>query len=354
MSFSIRSLSMGIQRGFASLIHSYAMPKNRMVGRDSIADYLFKYPEHRKIPTIITPYHWPDVDGIACAEGMRRLLERTGYAQVRSMISQTPQLEAQLVMNKLGITIPQFKASSQDQIICVDVSDSMDLPPELPRDQIKIVIDHRSNFDVGHMPNALAWIRPVGAAATMVAGLYRVNGLTPEPDIAKLLHAAIMSNTVCCKTRNTTVHDTRMAQWTGQAGNVGSSFVLDIFKEKSSLDHTDLLTHLDADLSSKNAAIAGKQVAVAQLEIVDVEKLLNARNDELLQALDSLKLSRNAESILLIAVDIRSHQTFFIFRDDFMQKLVSEKFSLRSHKQHHFYCEQVITRKDLISSMKIY
>lgn len=326
------------------------MEKHAMIiSEKKVIKYLFDQ-KNITVPTLITPYHWPDIDGIASMYSLEHLLRKVGYKNVRGMISQTPQKEAAWLMDRFNLSYPQIETTSLDQVILVDVSDHRDLPPSLPLNQVKVVIDHRLYTDLSCMPNATSWIEPVGSAATLIFSLYQQKGVLPDPQTALLLYAAIMSNTIRCRTRNTTPKDMQAAEILRNIGKPDAHFINEMFEAKSDLNGIPLLPHLDDDLSSKLQLINGERTAVAQLEIIGVEKLIHTRYDELALAMQILKERRGAEKIFLVGVDLIEGRTYFLFSDNKLKELVNKHFKLIK-KNGYYVSEQTLTRKDVIYTL---
>lgn len=301
-------------------------------------------------PTVVTPYHWPDMDGIACTYALVQLLKRFGYGNVRGAISETPQKEPLWIMKKFGFGFPQIKTTDRDQIFLVDVSDPKDLPTSLPLDQVKVIIDHRKYTDLPSMPNAVSWIETVGSAATLVYQIYQHCSMIPDTKSAVLLYAAIMSNTICLKTRNTTLKDVQAAEELKLISKVGEEFIQEMFADKSNLDGVSLHKHLDEDLSTKLQMVDGEPTAVAQLEIVNTEKILQDRMVEFLEALRALQKERKAAEIFLVAPDLLSGHTYFVFLDSKMEKLVVNRFKLEP-RNGYWTTNQTLTRKDVLHTL---
>src|SRR5690606_38334274 len=125
---------------------------------------------NKKLPVVITPYHWPDLDGIACAYALTHLLKESGYQNVRPMIAQIPQEEALWVMNRYSIDFERIEKwiserRRDEQVILVDTSVPKDLSHGFPLDQVRAVIDHRSYGNLREFPSPCSWIEPVGSAA---------------------------------------------------------------------------------------------------------------------------------------------------------------------------------------------
>jgi inorganic pyrophosphatase/exopolyphosphatase len=146
----------------------------------SKVENLFLKGSNKLDPWVITPYHWPDIDGIASAIALEEFLVQVGYSHVQAMIWQAPQIEAGWVIKELGLSIPDLTLSGNENIILVDASDPADIPSFVNPAQIKVVIDHREYHELECFPSAIRQIETVGAAATLFSEFFRNQSLVPS------------------------------------------------------------------------------------------------------------------------------------------------------------------------------
>lgn len=315
---------------------------------DSVYSYL-KNPNNFIKRIIITSYHWPDLDGIASAYALSALLQKRGYKNIESMIWQEPQDEAKWVMNQLDFSIPQINLKGNEEFILVDVS-NLDIPSFIPVDRVSVVIDHRDYYNANAFPNAGFWIKSVGSAASLITSLYILFNIMPDQISANLLYSAIMSNTITCKTHNTTDLDKAAVAWLENFISLHKNFVEEMFMAKSQI--TDIKKRIDDDLSSVLQPINDKKTAVAQLEIVDVQKFLNNNKDAVMDALVLIKKERNAESLFLVAVDIKNFSTFFCFLEKDTEKFVSNFIPFDNFCNYFYKINDIFTRKEIIAILQ--
>ncbi len=341
-----QSIFRGIVPGRFMHFHNFSALKK-------MQNFLFTYQDlNRKIPIAITSYHWPDLDGISCIYGLSHLMKEKGFEVVLPMIAETPQDEALWAMQRYGVEIPKVEnwlpaKKGTEQVILVDTSDPQDLPSRFPISQVRAIIDHRMHGDTRAFPSHCEWIEPVGAAATLITELYLAESCPVPPICAQLLHGAIESNTIRCSTTNTTDRDREAVGYLKSCYADSSDWILEMFLAKSNLTGSRLYKRLEEDLSSKLHQFDGLATSVAQLEIANVEQLLAQRQDEILQCLSKLKISRNAEQIFLVVIDLFSDRTFFIFGSEKIKSIVSKKILLSNSPT----CSSVsyrFTRKEII------
>ena len=296
-------------------------------------------PDGTHPPVLITPYHWPDVDGVACAYSLRELLLRVRQqsastdegrqSPIVAATAQSPQVEAQWLLKELGVTFPRLEDwmtqnTGAEAVVLVDTSDAKDLPDGFPLSQIRVVIDHRTYSDpsITSRGDTVCWIDPVGSAATLIGELYVACGVVPDATAAALLYAAIMSNTVRLATGNTTERDRWMATHLLLTCETASDDLVDAMFEAKSvfpLGQATMTARLEDDTSSKLQSLGPTpfdQVAVSQLELVGVtSRILRTRMPEVAVAMRAVRESRKATAVMLLLVDVTELVTYLVFED---------------------------------------
>ncbi|MDC3956913.1 DHH family phosphoesterase [Polyangium jinanense] len=156
---------------------------------------------------LTVPRTTPDLDGLACAITYAELLLAQSIP-ARPWIAGSPDPEARFVADHLGVRLDPTPPPDDCAFILVDASDLRGMPEALDALRVVEVIDHRLHHHAAELfPNAALCIEPVGAAATLIAERHHALGIPPSPLAAKLLQAAIMSNTQALRGTITTERD---------------------------------------------------------------------------------------------------------------------------------------------------
>ena len=298
---------------------------------------------------VITPYHWPDIDGVAGCYALSELLRKLECKNPRPLISQTPQFEASWVLDKFKIHLNTVEDEYKEQmVILVDVSDPVDIPNLIPTNNVIAVIDHRSYYNNKDFRNAFFCIDTVGSATSLVSLLYKYSSHQPSTVTADLLYLAIMSNTIKCKTHNTTKTDLEAVEWLENFIDINHDFVDEMFIAKSNV--RNIYATINDDTSSKLQHINGMKTAVSQLEIISAEQFIHNNYNLILNALNRIKSDRSAESIFLIVIDVKIGWTYLVFIDQSMQHFVTENFET-SHNEKFFIIKKIHTRKEIIQTL---
>jgi manganese-dependent inorganic pyrophosphatase len=171
------------------------------------------------------------------------------------------------VIAELGVCLST--PGDAESFVLVDASDVIGLPEIVDPKRVVEVIDHRLHHEAARLfPNATIRIEPVGAAATLIAELWRDSGRQPSAHAAQLLQAAILSNTQRLRGSVTTNRDRIAFGWLSGLVSLPEGMV----DRQMSARTGEILGNLDAALvrESKTFTIAGEDLVISQLEIIDV------------------------------------------------------------------------------------
>lgn len=293
---------------------------------------------------IVTPYMNPDLDGSACAYGYAELLCKEGKQAIAAIFGE-PNLETQFVFEKFSINNPtngDEVIKDADEIIIVDASDTKGLSDKINPQKVIEVIDHRKLNDAHLFPNAKVQIEMVGSAATLIAEKFRDSGVTISFQAAALLYSAIVSNTVNFKAAVTTNRDSKMAEWCLGHFVLPENYISEMFTAKSKIDQP-----LEDILMFAKFTLNGYNIAIAQLEMVDVESLISTNLPEIKKILDTVKKDDSMDIVLLTCIDVSEGFNLFVACDEFtktcLQKALGVKFIDNVAKK-----SDILMRKEIV------
>ncbi|GAB6082350.1 putative manganese-dependent inorganic diphosphatase [Desulfuromonas carbonis] len=193
--------------------------------------------------------------------------------------------------------------SSPLQLILVDHNELAQAVPGADKVEITEVVDHHrlGNF---HTEAPIRFInQPLGSTCSVVASLYRQAGLEPEPEMAGLLLAGLLSDTVILKSPTTTPSDHELATWLGRlAGRDPQEFGRRIFAAGSALAaYASLRQLLLADFKEYSA---GEQsFGVGQVEVVSFHEFQGMK-EAIAAELGKLREERRLDFAGLLVTDI--------------------------------------------------
>jgi len=204
-------------------------------------------------------------------------------------------------------------AESPVKLVLVDHNELSQAVAGADRVEILEVVDHHrlGNF---HTDAPIRFInQPVGSTCTVVASLYRLAGLQPDPVCAGLLLAGLLSDTVILRSPTTTDTDRELAGWLGGlAGLDPQLFGREMFAAGSVL--SSYPTVRDLILSDFKEYQAGDRLfGVGQVEVVGFDEF-HAVKGQIAEELAVLRQSRNMSAAGLLVTDI-VHETSLLLAD---------------------------------------
>jgi manganese-dependent inorganic pyrophosphatase len=196
-------------------------------------------------------------------------------------------------------------------LILVDHNELGQAVPGAELVEIAEVIDHHK-LGNSHSNSPISFITsPVGSTCTLVARRYHECGVEPEVQIAALLLAGILSDTVILKSPTTTGADILMAAWLEErSGLVAADFGRDIFAASSSLKNygsADRVVAADFKLFTHEKYSIG----LGQVEVIGFDEFYSMKED-LLSALGEIKRRDNLFIAGLMVTDITTETTLFL------------------------------------------
>ncbi len=216
-----------------------------------------------------------DIDGYASAIAYRELLkmnnkEAVFVSDAKLNYSVTNSLK------ELPFSIDSYEVSKTDPIIILDLSNKAFFPTFVNETNIIEIIDHHPGYEeywIDKLGNN-AIIKPIGAVATIIVKKYEAAGLLSSinPDIAKLLMAAILDNTLNFTAKITTVDDIKAYQKLANITNE-HGFQAVYFSECQKFIESDLTSSIANDIKIDHISNLLPEV-FGQLTIWDASQLL--------------------------------------------------------------------------------
>lgn len=164
----------------------------------------------------------------------------------------------------LGLT-SRFRVlnAPRRRFILVDHNDSQQSVPHIDRGEIVEIIDHHRLGDITSDNPIFVRNEPVGATATIISEMFLEQGIEPDQDIAGLLLAAIIADTLNFKSPTTTPQDVRLAQhWAEFTGLDPTDLASDIFAASSQKLLEDLDKLIRNDI--KEYVVEDKRILISQ------------------------------------------------------------------------------------------
>ncbi len=191
---------------------------------------------------------------------------------------------------------------NRKQVILVDHNETNQAVEGIQEAEILEVIDHHRVGDLESISPIYFRNEPVGATSTLIASIYRENSIIPSSDIAGLLLAGILSDTMIFRSPTTTDKDREIAEWLAGISNLEMDvWGREIFNVASPLGLEDAETVINEDL--KEYKYGNLVFAVAQIETADIS-LLQEHLPGIKDTMNAISKARGYDLMFLMVTDI--------------------------------------------------
>ncbi|SJZ33845.1 putative manganese-dependent inorganic diphosphatase [Selenihalanaerobacter shriftii] len=230
------------------------------------------------------------------------------------------------------------------EVILVDHNEKSQAVEGIAEATLLEVIDHHRLGDLETLEPILVRNEPVGSTATIVAKLYSEYGIALSEEIAGILLAAILSDTVIFRSPTCTLVDREVANNLAEIidediEKIGRS----IFKAGSVLNKLEPRELILNDF--KEYAFNEVKIGVGQIEIMDLEEF-KKQDMQILTALQKLKEEKSLNYIFLMVTDILNEGSLLLFNKQ-AGSLVKRSF-VSEDREIGVYLTGVMSRKKQI------
>jgi manganese-dependent inorganic pyrophosphatase len=229
------------------------------------------------------------------------------------------------------------------RVLLVDHAERGQSVPGVEQAQIVEILDHHHIGNVETRIPIPATFDPVGSTATLIVERYKANGLRPEESTAKMLLAAVLSDTVILNSPTTTERDHEVVRYLEGLLNLDAKeFGMEMFEASS--DVSGLSAEEIVDRDQKEYGVGEGAMSISQIETVGTGLL--ERKDELLDALERLRQKHDYLFAALMVTDIIGQGTELLCVGDCAP--VEQAFGQRA-KDHVIDLPGVMSRKKQVA-----
>ena len=214
----------------------------------------------------------------------------------------------------LGIvTRTDLLNSEPRKVLLVDHAERGQSVPGVEQAEIVEILDHHNVGNIETSTPIPATFDPVGSTATLILERYKASGLKPTEPTAKMLLAAVLSDTVIFNSPTTTERDREVVRYLENLLNLDAKgFGMKMFEASS--DVSDLSAQEIITCDQKEYGVSGGATSVSQIETVGTGLL--ERKSELLDALEELRQKNGYLLAALMVTDIIGQGTELLCTGD--------------------------------------
>ena len=229
------------------------------------------------------------------------------------------------------------------RIILVDHNEATQAVEGFDQAEIREIIDHRRIGSLETSGPVYFRNQPVGCTATIITQMYDENGMEIPPQIAGLLLAAILSDTLVFRSPTCTPLDEALAKRLAKIAGVDiDEFASEMFEAGEKLDGK---TAEEVFLQDFKVFMCGDiRFGVAQGSYMTRKNLLAA--EALLQPyLEEARNKQNVEDIYMLLTDVPKEESVVISDGRYASEVLSDGFETQPAEDGSFTLPGVVSRK---------
>ena len=229
------------------------------------------------------------------------------------------------------------------RVVLVDHNEVGQSVPGLDQAELVGIIDHHRLADVQTGYPVYMRNEPVGSTTTIVATMYQEHGLMPGEQLAGLMAAAIVSDTVLSKSPTSTARDRRIAERLARIAGIDlDALGKEMFSVTQGRDKpAEQLLKTDF----KEFHLADHRLGISQITTVDSAAMLE-RKAEFLSVMEQIKRNKEYDMILLMITDVLKEGTELLYLGD--EEALRQAFAVNDLKNNQIFLPGVVSRKKQI------
>lgn len=234
------------------------------------------------------------------------------------------------------------------KVVLVDHNEMSQSVPGLDQAEIIAVIDHHRLADVQTMNPVYMRNEPVGSTNTIIGTMFQEKGLVPPKNMAALMAAAIVSDTVSFKSPTCTSKDVAMAERLARIGGVDLEEIGQAIFMASSSDDKSAKELLFTDY--KDFHIAGYNIGIGQVTCMDSGRILK-RKAELLELMQASAKEKELDMMLLMITDVLKEGTALLYVGD--GQIIQQAFNVEAEGGEAFLHNVVSRKKQVVPALSL-
>ena len=229
------------------------------------------------------------------------------------------------------------------KIVLVDHNEVGQAVAGLEQAEIIGIIDHHRLADVQTGNPVFMRNEPVGSTTSIIAAMYQEHGLMPSQNLAGLMAAAIISDTVMFKSPTCTAHDRMLAERLARYAGVDCEELGKAMFSRGVSSDMPVSQLLRYDM--KEFHLGSHTLAISQITTVDSETFL-AKSALFIEELEKIRKEKQYDIVLMMITNVLKEGTELLFAGD--GEIIRNAFSLDELHGNHVFLPHVLSRKKQI------
>ena len=250
------------------------------------------------------------------------------------------------VINKDNVCLGLVKQSNiheikRKKVILVDHNEKEQSIDSLAEADIIEIVDHHKLGLINTQYPISVRNMPVGSTNTIVYKMYKENNVKIKKNIAGIMLAGIISDTLLFKSPTTTESDIESATELSKLCNVNYKvFASEMFDAGSIVTGKSIEEIIFGDF--KNFTIDNKRIGISQLMSTNPKEILN-NIDEYVKTINNLAKINDYQVLALFITDIINQGSYLIYSNN-SKTILKESMNIENLNE-GYYLENIVSRK---------
>lgn len=233
--------------------------------------------------------------------------------------------------------------SQKKQVILVDHNEKSQAVNNIEEAEILEIIDHHRLGSLETMAPVYFRNQPLGCTSTIIYQMYQEKGIEITPEIASLLCAAIISDTLMFRSPTCTEIDKRAAECLAEIAGIDiEEFAHNMFEAGSDFEHKTEEEILNQDFKIFHSGDISFGVAqVSAMSQIELDKV-KARIDK---KLPTICTEKRIDMLFVMLTDIMEESTTLVYCGDDADELVQAAFESEKTDDNSVMVAGMVSRK---------
>ena len=248
-------------------------------------------------------------------------LDQVREAMAKSRFRSYPVVDSS---EKIVGSISRYHLISSDKkkLILVDHNERNQSIDDIEEAEIQEIIDHHRVANILTTGPVFFRAEPVGSTATIISEMYLESGIRPSKQIAGILCAAIISDTLLFRSPTTTEIDKRILDRMSKIADLNpEEFADKMFRAATSLKGKSAGDLVEGDVKTFN--IAGEDFRVGQVMTMNPEELTPIMEDLKTLMAEKIK-AKNESTFVLVLTDIFNERSELLVVGEHFESIKQE------------------------------
>jgi len=286
----------------------------------------------------------PDTDSVTSAITYANLKNALGMKEAVPAAAGDINNETKFLLDFFKVPAPEKLTDATDKkVILVDHNEMGQAVDKLNEENIVEIVDHHKIGGIKTGKPIFVLNEPVGATGGIIANLYEWHKVAISKEMAGLMMAAILSDTVLFKSPTCTPRDKATVEKLSKIAGVDPmKFGMEMLKAKSDISSKSAKDILMGDF--KKFDFSGTKAGVGQIEVMDLTDLKSKRA-AILDEMNKMKDAEKLDMVVLMLTDVIKEASDILFVGNDKAAKGFEKAFGGKIANNSIYKEKVLSRK---------